>query len=107
MGRGGEDAGSHHAAAASGFDEMKFAMKADVLLDAQASVEIQEIDAAAQKNVLAVIDGFAAGIVGSGAAAQERAGFENTHVVAGSAQSGRRGQSGQATTDDDDVHRMA
>ncbi len=105
VGRGGEDSGLHYAAASSGFDEMKIFMEADVLFDSEAFIEIEEIDTATQKNVLAIIDGFSAGIVRCCAATEEWAGFEKTHVVACSAESGRRGQSGQATADDEDGHR--
>ena len=44
--------------APAGLDEEEFAMKGDVVRDAQAPIEIDQVDAAAQQDVLAVVDGF-------------------------------------------------
>ena len=51
-------------------------MKDDLLFDAQATVEIQQVAAAPQQDVLAVIDGLRAGFVGSGASPKEGPRFE-------------------------------
>ena len=65
-------------------------------------VEIQQVDAAAQQDVLAVVDGLAGlafaspARVGRGAAAQKRARFEQIDFESRAAQRGRRSQSGQS-----------
>ena len=65
-------------------------------------VEIQEVDAAAQQEVLAVIDGLrgiftgAGNRVGRGASPQEGARLEKVHVETSAAQSGCRGEAGEA-----------
>ena len=75
--------------------------------DAQALVKIQQVDAAAHQHVLAVVDGFRAGLIGSGAAAEKRAGFQEPDAVTFAAQRGSRGKSGQSAADNDNVHRRA
>ena len=87
-----------HGDAAAGFDEVELAIEADALADAEPLVEIQQIDAAAQQHVLAVVDGlgdlFAAGgnRVGGGAAAQKGAGFVEIDLPAVAAEGRRRGE---------------
>jgi hypothetical protein len=77
-------------------------MEADQVADAQALVEIQEVDAATQQNVLAVIDGLggifvrAGNGVRRGASAQEVARLEEIHVETSAAQSGCGGEAGEA-----------
>ena len=73
------------------------------LVDAQAAVEIQQIDAAAQQDVLAVVDGLRIDLVGGRAAAQERARFEEFDGVPGAGERRGRSQSRQAAADDDYV----
>ncbi len=88
--------------AASGLQKVDLLMEADQVADPQALVEIQEVDAAAQQQVLAVIDGLggvlvrAGNGVGRGASAQERARLEEVHVETSAAQSGCRGEAGKA-----------
>jgi len=77
-------------------------MEADQIADPHTLVEIQQVDAAAQQQVLAVIDGFRGIFVGAGnrvrrgASAQEGARFEQLHVEASAAQCGCRGEAGEA-----------
>ncbi len=61
MSRGRQHSSTKSAAPAAGLNKTKFAMEADAVLDAQALVEIQKVIAAAQQDVLAVVDGFRAG----------------------------------------------
>ena len=63
-------------------------IEADLVLDAQPPVKIEQIDAAAQQHVLAVVDHlgvFAADRPGSGAAAEEAAGFVKIDFKSGTA----------------------
>ena len=76
-------------------------MKRDIVFDAEALVKIHQIDAAAQQDVLAVVDGFRIDFVGGRASAQERAGFEELHRMAGGAEGGGGRESGQTSADDD------
>jgi hypothetical protein len=74
---GGEEAAAEEGHAAAGFEEGDLGEEADFVFDAEAAIEIEEVDAAAEKDVLAVVDNF--GVregVGSGASAQEGFGFE-------------------------------
>ena len=64
-------------------NESEFLVKRDVSLNSQAPVKIEEVDATAQQDVLAVIDDFAGGFIGRGAAAQIGAGFQNADAMAG------------------------
>src|SRR5579871_554178 len=89
--------------AAVRFDEIELAIEPDPVADTQPPVEIEQVDAAAKQNVLAVVDGFSRLIgrgrhrIGSGAAAQERARFEEFHIEAGSSQSGGCRHPGQSS----------
>ena len=58
MSRRRQDTGAQHAASPARLDEDEFAIKPDLVLYPQAAVEVQKIDAAAQQDVLAVIDGL-------------------------------------------------
>src|SRR6185312_16536527 len=68
---------------------------------AEAPVKIQQIHAAAQQNVLAIVDRFRAVAFGSayrpgcGAATGEGARFVQIHAETGAAECGRRSQSGK------------
>ncbi len=66
---GGQNSGAQSTHAAAGFDEENFAVKRDIVLDAQATVEIHQVDAAAEQDVLAVVDGFRIDFVGGRAPA--------------------------------------
>ena len=76
-------------------------MKADAVAHAQPRVKIQQVDAAAQQNVLAVVDrlrlalGPGGQVVGRGAPARKRPRFEHFHLESGAAQRRRRRQTGQ------------
>ena len=61
MGRGRQHSGAEGTAPAAGFYEAKLAVKPNVVQDAKALVEIQEIIAAAQQDVLAVVYSLSAG----------------------------------------------
>jgi hypothetical protein len=86
----------------AGLDEVELAIEADAVADAQPLVEIQQVDAAAQQHVLAVVDGlgdlFAArrNRVGRGAAAQIRARLVQIHLPTVAAQGRRRRQPRQS-----------
>ena len=86
-------------------DEVKLAIKPDPVPHAQPPVKIQQVDAAAQQNVLAVVDHFTfaarRAAVGSSASAQKAAGFEQFHFKSGAAQRRRRRESGQTAADHD------
>ena len=87
--------------------KIEFTVEDDVAGDAQARVEIQQVDAAAQQDVLAVVDGFAAGLIRSGAAAQERTGFQHDERDTRAAQRSGCRESGQSAADDDNIHRAS
>jgi hypothetical protein len=57
------------AAAAAGFDEDELAVEGDVVGYAQALIEVEEVDAAAEEDMLAVVDNLASGFVGRCSAA--------------------------------------
>src|SRR5271157_93385 len=100
----GQPAAAQDREAASGLQKVDLAMEADAVADAQALVEIQEVDAAAQHQVLAVIDGLrgilvgAGNRVGGGASAQEGTRLKKIHVETSAAQGGCRREAGQAAT---------
>ena len=54
----GQAAALEHGDPAARFNEVELAKEADALADAQPLVEIQQVYAAAQQHVLAVVDGF-------------------------------------------------
>ena len=93
----GQPAAAQNGDAAAGLEEIELAIELDAVAHAQPLVEIQQVDAAAQQDVLAVVDGlgFLAGRGGKrirrGAPAQERPRFEQVHFEAGAAQRRRRG----------------
>ena len=72
--RCGEDSAFEDGGASTGFDEEEFPVETDFVADAEPLVEIEEIDAAAQQDVLAVVDHlgvFTADRPRCGAAARE------------------------------------
>ena len=76
--------------------------KTEFVRSADAAIEILEIGAAAQRDVLAIVHVLAAGQhVGRGAAAQMGPLFEQTHAEAGFSQRDGRGKSRQAAADHD------
>src|SRR5207253_386350 len=93
--------GAQHAAASAGLDEVELAMEGDGVFDAEAVVEVEQVDAALEQDVLAVIDGLGAGFVGGCAAAEEGSRFEDSDVMACAAQGRGGGESCQTSTRDD------
>ena len=106
MQRSGQRAAAQRGNAAAGLDEVKLAIEADAVPHAQPPVEIQQVDAAAQQHVLAVVDQLGS-VVGrrerkrSRAAAQKRARFEHLDAEPGAAQRRRRREPGQSAAYDD------
>ena len=84
-------------------DERNGLVEVDMFRDAEAIVEVDEVDAAAQEHVLAVVHPFAARRVyeGGGAAPEDRTSFVQLDREAGVGQRDRPGQSGQPATDYD------
>lgn len=96
------------ASLSSRLDERKFAVEGDLALDAQPPVKIEQIDAASQQDVLAIVDRLFAKLVGSCASAQKRPRLEDLHRVPRSAQRRRRRQTGQPAAEHDHIgHRSA
>jgi len=56
MGGSGQHSTLEDGSASARFDEVELAMEADFILDAEPPVEIQQVDATVQQNVLAVVD---------------------------------------------------
>ena len=105
---GGEEAAFEDGDPASRLHEGDFGEEVDFVLDSEAAVEVEQVDAAAQEDVLAVIDDFGIGEgVRGGATAEERAGFEEFHGGAGAAQGRGGGEAGKATADDNHVGHAA
>ncbi len=91
----------HGGCAPARFDKKEFFVEADLVAYAETSIEVEQIDAAAQEHVLAVIHhlAFFADRPGCGAAAQESAGFVKIDFETGTAQRRGRGEPGQSTSD--------
>ena len=102
---GGEHPRFQDAPPASRLDEGEFPVKGDIFFDVQPPVEIQEVDATAQQDVLAVVDQFGlaarSDFVGGCTAAGERPRFEDLYGMPRAAQGRGRGESGETTPDDD------
>ena len=94
----------HGGHAAAWLDEIELFVEMNAVLDAQALVEIEQIYAAAQEDVLAVVDGLpVCGVDGIGCStpAEKAACFKEVDFKSGRPQ-GRRGcETRQATADDD------
>ena len=83
MKRRGKHAGLHFAAAALRIEKQQTVEEFDFVRGADAAVKVFEIGAAAEGDVLAVVDVFAVGQhVGSGAAAEERTLLEQPYAPA-------------------------
>src|ERR1700692_3264073 len=76
--RGWQRRCTHDANTAAGLDESHFVVPADFLFDANAAIELHQVGADAEENVLAIVDDFAgAGMfVGRGATAKIRPALE-------------------------------
>src|SRR5260370_9651622 len=104
MKRRTQPAGSQYRRPSARLDEVELFVEMDPVGDVQALIEIHDIDAAAQQQVLALIDDFGAVArqrVGSGAATQESAGFEQVYLESLSTQRGGCCQAGETAANDD------
>ena len=108
--RRGKPSGLQHRSSAAGLNKEKLLVKMDPIRHAQAPVEIHQIDAAAQQDMLAVVDYFrrivrmrsvAWNRIRSGAAAQESPGLKKINLESGLAQRGGRRKAGQTSADHD------
>ena len=88
----------HDAGAAAGFEKRHLVVPADVVFDADAAIELDQVGAAAEQDVLAVVDHFPGRgmLVGGGASTEEGTAFEKGDFVAGAGEGSRGGQAGQA-----------
>ena len=105
--RFGEDAGAHDGGAAAGLDEVELFVKVDLAGDTEPAIEVEEIDAALEQDVLAVVDDCA-GIVtrcgiGRGAAAQEGSSLQDRNTMSGGAQCRGGGQPGESAAEHENV----
>jgi hypothetical protein len=82
-------------------------MELDEVLDAEAAVEVQEVDAAAEQDVLAVVDGLLAGGKRQGVrrstAAEKLASFEYGDAVTGGSQGSRGCQPGESAAEHEHI----
>jgi hypothetical protein len=94
----GERGGAHDGGAAAGLDERHGVIPADFVSDADAAVELDEVGANAEENVLAVVDDFAgAGVfVGGSASAEVGAALEESDAEAGVGEGAGGGEAGEA-----------
>src|SRR5579883_2485896 len=88
--------------APAGFEKIELAIEADAVAHAESGVKIQQVGAAAQQDVLAVIDDFgfrsllSRSGIGRGAAAWKRPGFEDIDLESRAAERSRGGESGES-----------
>ncbi len=84
-----QHATAEHTAASARFDERELTRERNILLDAQAAIKIEQVDAAAQQDMLAVVDELGlfavADFIGSGTPAQEGPRFQQLNRVPRSA----------------------
>ena len=98
----GKNSGLHFAAAALRIEKNEAVEKFDFVRGADAPIKIGEIGAAAERDVLAIVDVLAVGQhVGSCAAAEEGTLFEQTYAPAGFSQRDAGCQSRQPAADHD------
>ncbi len=81
MKRGGEMTGAQRGHPAAGLDEVEICVEFDVIFNAEPPVKVQQVDAAPQQDVLAVVDRFRSfarcgDLVRCRATAEKRARFE-------------------------------
>ena len=102
--RGGQRAGPQRRGLAAGKDEGDLVVPANLLLNAETAIEVNEIGAATEKNVLAVVDHLAGAgkLVRRRAATEVGAALEELDVITSVSQRARRRQSGKAPADDGD-----
>src|SRR5580693_4003161 len=84
-------------------EKMDGVFPVDTVESADAAVEIEKVDAAAEEDVLAIVEDFAGlGIfIRTGASAEGFAGFDEGDGVAGGCECDGGGHAGQATSHDD------
>jgi len=105
--RGREAPAAERRNAAAGLDEVELPVEANVLADSEALIEVEEVDAAAEQHMLAVIDGFdlragrAGNRIGSGATAKEGARLEQVDLETSTTERGRGRQSGEPAAGDE------
>ena len=100
--RRGQQAGFNGSATALRIEKNQLVEKFDFVCGADAAIEVVEIGAAAQGDVLAIIDVLAVGQdVGSGAPAEKWSLFEQPDAPAGFSQRDAAGQSRQSAADHD------
>src|SRR5947209_3177603 len=88
--------------ASAGLDEVELGIEADAVVDAEAAVEVEEVDAAAQEHMLTIVDHLGVFIgrrhrIGCRAAAEKAARFVEIDLKARFAQSRRSRQSGESS----------
>src|SRR6185437_659508 len=102
--RSGERRWTEFRAAAAGLDHGHLGGPVDFVLDADAAIEADEVGAAAEEDVLAVVDDFVdAGMeVGGGASAEVAAALGELHAIAGFGEGAGSAHAGDAAADDGD-----
>ncbi len=98
----GQRRSAHDAGAAAGLDESHLVIPADFVFHADALVELDQVGADAEENVLAVVDDFAgAGMfIGGSASAEIGAALEERHAEAGIGERAGCGEAGEAASGD-------
>jgi hypothetical protein len=102
--RSGQRGRLHDGSASAGFDESHFVVPADLVGDSNAVVELHQIGAEAEEDVLAIVHDFAgAGMLpGGGAASEERALLEEGDAETRVGEGAGGGKSGEAASGDGD-----
>ncbi len=100
--RGGrEDAALHDRLAPTGFEEDELLIESDLVADAESLVEVEQVNAAAQQDVLAVVDQLTVGhLPGRGAPTQERTGFDDVDLPTAATQRRSGRQAGETAAND-------
>ena len=91
--------------AALRIDEMNRPLIADEMFDADPAIKVEQVGAAAEQDVLAVVEGLAGLRIfeRAGPPAKRAAGFEEGDLRAGRFERNRRRHAGEAAADDDDA----
>lgn len=86
-------------------NEVEFGFGTEELIDLDGATEVKEVGAAAEGDVLAVVDPFAGLTIeeGTGATAETGTGFEESDGTAARSEGGGGGETGESAADDDDV----
>jgi|SRR5215467_10252853 len=104
MHRRGKKGRLHHRSAAAGLDEVHPVEPADLVGNSDSFVELNQIRADAEQDVLAVIDDFSRTgmLIGRGAAPEEGALLEQRNPEADVGKSTSGAESGETASDDSD-----